>query len=174
MRARAIRLGVLVTLAIVAYAQPKPKDVEGWDKIKWSMTLAEVRSAYQIDAQPESKDNWTLLQLKPVKIAGVELGVQVAAKQDAGKIGSVTLWSYFGLPNSAPSAGPQDFDTLKNALIQEYGAPANEQSTRGLNFRLLKSVIWKFPSTSVLLTLEQSASLPNLGNIDLQYTPVPK
>lgn len=176
---RAVRLAALATLAIALYGQPKPKeakpqDIAGWDKIQWGTTIAEVRSAYGIDAQPESKGNWTLLQLKPVKIGAVEMGVQVGAKQDSGKIASVTLWSFFGLPNSAPLAGPQDFDTLRTALVQRYGDPASEESTRGENFRLRKAVRWAFPSTSILLTLEQSASLPNLGNIYLQYTATEK
>jgi hypothetical protein len=166
----AVRLGALAALAVALYGQSKPKDVDGWDKIKWGMTVAEVRSTYGIDTQPESKDNWTLLQLNPVKISGVEMGVEVGARQGAGKITFVRLWSYFGLPSSPPLAGAQDFDTLRMMLVQKYDHPANEETTRGENFRLIKTVLWTFPSTSVLMRLEQSASLPNLGNIFLEYT----
>jgi hypothetical protein len=174
-----VRLGTVVVLAVALYGQAapkdsKPKDIDGWDKIKWGMTIAEARSAYGIDAQPETKDNWTLLLLNPVKVAGVEMGVQVGARQGAGKISLVRLWSFFGLPSSAPVAGPQDFDTLRTMLVQKYGHPASEEATRGENFRLLKTVLWKFPSTSILLTLEQSSSLPNLGNIYLEYTATDK
>jgi hypothetical protein len=59
-------------------------------------------------------------------------------------------------------------------LIQKYGPPASEEAKRGENFRLLKTVLWTFPSTSILMTLEQSASLPNLGNIILDYTATDK
>jgi hypothetical protein len=171
----AVRLGVLAALSVVLYGQAKPRDakpqdVDGWDKIRWGMTMAEVRSAYGIESQPENKDDWTLLQLKPVKVGGVEMGIQVGARQGTGKITSVKLWSYFGLPNSAPLAGPQDFDTLRTTLIQKYRAPANEEAKRGENFRLIKTVSWKFPSTSIELALEQSSSLPSLGNIYLDYT----
>jgi len=166
----AVRLGVLAALAVALSAQSKPKDVEGWDKIKWGMTIAEVRSAYHADTEPESKDGWTLLNLNPVKVSNIEMGVQVGARQNATKITLVRLWSFFGLPSSPPSAGSQDFDTLRTALIQEYGHPGNEDQSRGENGRLIKTAQWTFPSTSILLMLEQSTSLPNLGNITLDYT----
>jgi hypothetical protein len=103
-------------------------------------------------------------------MAGVEMGVQVSARAGTDKITAITLWSYFGLVNSASSAGPQDFDTLKTLLSQEYGPPAEEKAERGLNFRSIKTVLWKFPSTSVQMTMEQSASLPHLGNLIIEYT----
>ena len=173
------RFGALVAIAVVAFGQARPKDpktpdIAGWDKIRWGMTIAEVRAAYGIDTEPETKDGWTLLQLKPVKMGGVEMGVQVGARQDAGKVTSVKLWSYFGIPTAAPSAGPQDFNTLRTILIEKYGAPASEESKRGENFRLIKTILWTFPSTSIQMTLEQSSSLPNLGNIFLEYTATAK
>jgi hypothetical protein len=175
----AVRLGALAVLAVALYGQPKPKDpapqdIAGWDKVRWGMTIAEIRSAYDIHTEPESKDNWTLLYLKPVKIGGVEMGVQVGAREVAGKITLVRLWSFFGVPGAAPLAGAQDFDTLKTTLIQKYGHPAKEETTRGENGRLIKTVLWTFPSTSILMTLEQSTSLPNLGTIYLDYTATDK
>jgi hypothetical protein len=176
----ALRSGAMVALAVGLYGQakpdaapqdPAPRDIVGWDKIKWGMTIAEARAAYDIKTQPENKDNWTLLYLNPVKMSGVELGVQVGAREGSDKMALVRLWSFFGLPSSPPLAGSQDFDTLKTALIQEYGHPAREETKRGENFRLIKTVLWTFPSTSILMTLEQSASLPNLGSIYLDYTP---
>jgi hypothetical protein len=170
----AVRLCGLIALAVVLSGQTRPKDVDGWDKIKWGMTIAQARSAYAVESQPESKDNWTLLDLKPVKVGAVEMGVQVGARLGSQKISLVRLWSFFGLPSSAPLAGAQDFDTLKTTLIQKYGPPDNEETKRGENFRLLKTVLWKFPSASVRLALEQSFSLPNLGSIFLEYGQVEK
>jgi len=166
----AIRLAALGALTIALWGQAKPKDVAGWDKITWSMTMAEARAAYGVAAEPEVQDDWTLLDLHPVRLAGVEMGVQVGAKQGTPAIRSVRLWSYFGLPTSAPGSGSQDFDTLRSALIQKYGQPEHEETARGENFRLLKNVRWQFPSTSIVLRLEQSYSIPNLGNIVLDYT----
>jgi hypothetical protein len=166
----AVRLAALVALAVALSAQPKTQDVDGWDKIKWGMTIVQARSIYAIEAQPENSDDWTLLSLHPVKVSNIEMGVQVGARHGSEKITLVRLWSFFGLPASPPLAGPQDFDTLKAMLTGKYGAPGSEETKRGENFRLLKNVLWAFPSTSIALSLEQSASLPNLGNIFLEYT----
>ena len=165
---RGARLGALAGLALALYAQPK--DVLGWDKIQWGMTMAQARAAYGVDTQPESQDGWTLLKLNPVKIGGVEMGVQAGAHEGSDKITMVRLWSYFGLATSAPSAGAQDFDTLRTVLIQKYGDPASEETQHGENYRLIRIVRWKFPSTSIAMTLEQSTSIPNIGNIILDYT----
>ena len=168
----AVRLGILAALAVTLYGQPK--DVSGWDKIRWGMTIAEARAAYDIHTETENKDSWTLLYLNPVKMGGVEMGVQIGAdagdKSDRDKITTVRLWSFFGLPSSAPLSGSRDFDTLKTTLIQNYGHPADEQMKRGENNRIIKTVLWTFPSTSILLSLEQSALLPNVGTIYLDYT----
>src|SRR5580700_896220 len=124
----AVRFAALGALSIALWGQAKPKDVAGWDRITWSMTIAAVRSAYGVRAEPETKDDWTLLQLDPVKISGVEMGVQVGAQQGAPRIRSIRLWSYFGLPTSAPGSGSQDFDTLRTSLIQKYGQPDHEET----------------------------------------------
>lgn len=167
----AVRLIALPALAVALWGQAPPRDVDGWDKIKWGTTIAEARMMYSVHAQPENKDGWALLQLNPTKVSGVEMGVQIGARQGSTKIRLVRLWSHFGLPDSPPSGGAQDFDTLRAALIQKFGRPASEEERRGENFRLIRTVLWKFPSTSILMTLEQSSSLPNLGNIDLEYSP---
>ena len=170
----AVRLGALAALAVALYGEPKPKDVDGWDKIKWGMTMAKARSAYDIQTQPESNDDWTLLILKPVKMGDIEMGAEAGARRGSQNITWVRLWSFFGLATSAPSAGSRDFDTLRTTLIEKYGQPANEETTRGENFRLIRTVQWRFPSTSILLSLEQSSSLPNLGNIYLDYSAAEK
>jgi hypothetical protein len=161
---------LLAALTLALCGQTKPKDVDGWDKIKWGMTITEARTAYDAVAEPRRNDAWTLLELKPTKMGDVEMGVQVGARQGTERISEVTLWSYFGLPSSASLAGPRDFDTLRMMLIQKYGQPASEEEKRGENSHLIKTVLWTFPSTSILLKLEQSASLPNLGTIYLDYT----
>ena len=161
----------VAALTVVLCGQSRPQDVDGWEKIKWGMTMAEARSAYSIDAEPQNKDEWTLLELKPVQLAGVEMGVQVGAREGASKISLVRLWSFFGLPSSPPSARPQDFDTLKATLIEKYGPPAKEEKRQGgENTHYFKTALWTFPSTSILLSLEQSSALPNLGTIYLEYT----
>jgi hypothetical protein len=77
----------------------------------------------------------------------------------------------FGGHNSK-SSGPGDFDTLKTLLIQKYGAPVSDQSTRENDSRV-KTALWTFPSTSIELTLiwlDTSAGIQNIGTILLHYT----
>jgi hypothetical protein len=164
------RLAFFGAITLVLAAQQKPQDIDGWDKIRWGMTMGEVRSIYRVTAQPETADDWTLLQLQPVNFGGVQMGVQVGARRQNGKVVSVRLWSYFGSPDTRPTASARDFDTLRASLIERFGQPTSQDVTKGENGRLVKTMLWKFPSTSILLTLEQSASLPNLGKIFLEYT----
>lgn len=164
----------LTAVAVCLFAQTKPKDVGGWDKVRWDATISSVRSSYGVAAQPENKDGWSLLQLPPVRLGGVRMSVQVGAPEGGGKIAYVRLWSYFGLPDSAPGASVEDFDRLRSALTKEYGDPANEEAHHEENFRLVKTANWKFPSTLIQLKLEQSSSLPTLGSVYLDYTPAGK
>ncbi len=166
----AVRLGAFLALAVALYGQTKPNDVSGWDKIRWGMTIADARAAYDIHTETENKDNWALLYLNPAKIGSVEMGVQVGARAGTDQIAMVRLWSFFGLPSSAPLSGPRDFDTLKTTVTQQYGHPSGEETKRGENNHIIKTVLWTFPSTSILLSLEQSALLPNVGTIYLDYT----
>jgi hypothetical protein len=163
-----VRFCTLFVVAVALYGQPK--DVDGWDKIRWGMTMAQVKSTYSVDSQPESQQGWALLKLNPIKLDGVEMGVQAGARDGSQRITMVRLWSYFGLATSPPSAGAQDYDTLRTNLIQKYGDPANEETRHGENFRLIRTVRWAFPSTSIQMTIEQSSSIPNIGNITLDYT----
>ena len=163
----AARLGVLIAFAVALSGQIPPKDVDGWGKIKWGMTLAEARSAYTVE-KTETNDYWTLLTLEPIKIDDIQMSVSVGAKHGTEKISKVKLWLYFGLADSAKFSGPQDFDTLKTLLIAKYGAPANDETKREDGDRV-KTILWTFPSTSIVLMLKQSETSPNLGAIYLDY-----
>jgi hypothetical protein len=163
----ALRSTITVALAVALMGQDKPKDIDGWGTIKWGMTLAEARSAYTVD-KTESNDYWTLLTLEPIKIGDIGMSVSVGAKHGTEKISKVSMWMYFGLSSSAQLAGPQDFDTLKTLLITKYGAPANEETKREGGDRV-RTILWTFPSTSIVLKLNQSATSPNLGSILLDY-----
>jgi hypothetical protein len=150
----ALRSTITVALAVALMGQDKPKDVDGWGKIKWGMTLAEARSAYPVD-ETERNDYWTLLTLVPIKIGDIRMSVSVGAKHGTEKISKVSMWMYFGLPSSAQFAGPQDFDALKTLLITKYGAPANEETKRDNGDRV-RTILWTFPSTTIVLKLKQS------------------
>ena len=105
MRKMAVQLAALVGFAIALHGQSAPKDIAGWDKIKWGMTMAEARAAYNVDAQPEANDDWTLLKLHPVNISGVELGVQVGARLGSEISGVMVRLMMFQSPTVKGSTG---------------------------------------------------------------------
>jgi hypothetical protein len=55
--------------------QTKPKDIDGWGKIKWGMTFAEASAAYNVSAPVKESDTskWTSLPLGPVQIGDIEM-----------------------------------------------------------------------------------------------------
>jgi len=54
---KAVRLyvSVLALTGIVLLGQTPPKDVEGWDKIKWGMTAARGAISLQIESAVQRK-----------------------------------------------------------------------------------------------------------------------
>ncbi len=165
-----LQLCVAIGLAFagVAAGQEKPKDVDGWGKIKWSMTIADVRAAYNAQSQAETNEYWTNVTLDPVKVGDISMKASAGAKHGSERVTQVRLWLSFGLPSDPATAGFHDFDTLRTLLIQKYGSPINEETKREYGDPV-KTVLWTFPSTSITLKLDQKASAPNLGTITLQY-----
>lgn len=152
-------------LASPCLGQTKPKDIDGWGKIKWGMTIADARVAYDVVAEPETNEYWTFLKLVSVKISDINMDVNAVAKHGSDRIVSVKLtWVFYGHPEG-PS-GPRSFDTLKTLLIQKYGLPVSDEPKRESGDSVRK-VLWTFPSTSILLDLGDVA-------VNLSYTATDK
>ncbi len=151
---RALRVG-MVGIAIVVTLSAQPKDIDGWDKIKWGMTMADARAAYSIEAQPEAGEYGTTLRLKPVRIGDISLAVSIGTKHGSEQISQVSLDQHYGFPSDPPFDGPHVFDTLKTPLIQKYGPPKN-QETRRESHNIIKSVLWTFPSTTIVLEFREN------------------
>jgi hypothetical protein len=66
-------LWAAVALAVPLIGQIKPKDTDGWGKVRWGMTIAEVRTAYNINAPTQATERWTSLPLGPIKVGDVEM-----------------------------------------------------------------------------------------------------
>jgi hypothetical protein len=158
---------MLTEFAIALLGQSPPKDVYGWDKIKWGMTISEARAIYAVSTPTETSGYWTLLNIPDVKIGDISLKASVGAKHGSDQITLAALWMSFGLTKDAPRAGPEDFDTLKTLLTQKYGTPVSDETTRNVNTRD-RTVSWTFPSTSIVLAL--SLYETRLGSISLRYT----
>ena len=122
-----------------------PRDVDGWGKIRWGMTIADASQAYVIDRH-EDNDRWSQIIVQPVMIGDLTMRVSIAAKHGSEQVSRVRL---------ATNSGAEDFDTLKAQLIQKYGPPIDgETRTEGTD--TVRTFLWTFPSTSIRLTLTQS------------------
>jgi hypothetical protein len=151
-----LQLWAISALAIALPGQEKPKDVDGWDKIKWGMTLEEARDAYGVTAPFWENERWTSLVLDPVKIGDMEMSGGADAKHGTHKVSQVGFSLGFDKPGYAGG-----FDTLKTLLIQKYGPPVSEEKTTGYG-HWVKRALWTFPSTSIVLEVEPAF-------ISLQY-----
>ncbi len=135
-----LRLCVSVALAGIALlGQTKPKDIDGWGKIKWGMTIAEARSAYGMSKSGKNEEQRVFLEQK-IKVGDIDLSVEIAAKNN--RIAKVEL--------SDLPAGSSDFDKIKTLLIQKYGTPASQES-KIADFGVHATALWTFPSTSIFL-----------------------
>ena len=154
------RLCIVVMFAVALLGQTPPRDVEGWGKIRWGMTLADASQAYVIDRH-EDNDRWSQLIAQPVMIGDLTMRVSIAARHGSEQVSRVRLST-----NSNGKDGPDDFDDLKAQLIQKYGPPIDgETRTEGTNTR--KTFLWTFPSTSIRLTLTQGQN--SQGRIEVEY-----
>ena len=161
----ALRLCMAGVFAVTLSGQAQPRDVDGWGKIHWGMTIAEAGQAYVIDRH-EDNDFLTQLIAQPIQIGDIIMKLSIGAKHGAEQVSRVRLWMFFGRKDSEPGASAKDFDTLKTQLIQKYGPPVDgETKTEGTDG--IKTFLWTFPSTSIRLTITQGPN--SQGRIDLEY-----
>jgi hypothetical protein len=169
-----IRLGVLSALVVALYGQAKPKDVDGWDKVKWGMTLAEVRSAYSSRTTEEypgaaakcfdSPIHYCLSDRGPyvrlldrIEIGPTTMEVTVQAGYGSAKVVSVELVDLAG--GLVEGHGIRNFDTLRTLLIQKYGTPANQETKLDDIGAHVTTVLWTLPSTAIRLSLREEKGI---------------
>ena len=184
-----MKLAIIALLFSLAHGlnaqnkQPISKDVNGWDKIRWGMTIMQAATLYNVPKTnaEQGKDDWTLLKLPQITVAGTKMNVQVAAQLN--KISEVSISPASGDPytqtieslkrqlgkeDAAPkdnSAGPL-FEKLKVLLIQKYGHPTEEvPRTPDANDAdyMRTTVLWVFPSTSISLELDEAKLFTDVG-----------
>lgn len=154
----AVRLCLAGVFAITLLGQAPPRDVEGWGKIRWGMSVADAGQAYVINRH-EDNELWSELIAEPVEFYDFRLRVAIGARHGADQISRVRLWDN--------SAGSQEFDTIKTLLIQKYGPPVDGES-RSEGADAVRTFLWTFPSTSIRLTHTRQDQ-KSQGRIDLEY-----
>jgi len=159
-------LCAVAVFAVTLLGQAPPRDVDGWGKIRWGMTIADVSQVYTIDRHEEN-DFMLRLITQPIDVGDISMKVSFGAKHGSEQISNVRLWLNFGLKDSAPTASARDFDTLKTLLVQKYGPPVTEDS-KAEGAERTRTFLWTFPSTSILLTLTQNQN--DTGRVEVDYT----
>lgn len=167
---RQSKLLVSLSIVVTAFAQTPPKDVVGWGKIRWGMTFAEVRSALspsemnEFPGQAASCSDYPIHYCAPdrgpylesneiTEIGGIELHLMIQAAYKSTKVVSVQLADLNG------KNAVENFDSLKTMLIQKYGPPANQETKIDDIGAHLKTALWTFPTTTILLTLREQATI---------------
>jgi hypothetical protein len=169
----------------------QPKDVQGWDKVKWGMSVAEVRTTYGSRvSEPIGLKQRLLASLRARGYAEDSVAIQAAEQMPESApdsklvikdihIGDIITASanVYTASNSNSVAqvtivvGDDDstmtyreytFKTLKPLLIQKYGTPKSEERRPdGAGGFMNTVLLWVFPSTSVKLVWSEDT---NPGN----------
>jgi hypothetical protein len=149
-----LRVAVLLLVTATA-AVSQPKDVDGWTRIRWGMSVSEAREAFQgqasdpkVAAPPDAilVDRFVI---NDIQIGRITAEAAVQTELDSNQVVAVRLRA------SGASASARlrtsTFFALKHLLIAKYGAPQNEDHSPYGSGGTDTRVLWVFPSTSITL-----------------------
>jgi len=146
---------LLMFVAVALIGQTPPKDVDGWGKVKWGMTLGEAKAAVGSDS---------------VDVGEVKLGVHLyAARSEPDRYNALTK-PIAEVELSTLLAKSDDYNNLKTLLIQKYGKPISEDRKRDGEATDSRSV-WIFPSTIIRLG---GRDFQGHSLVEVTYQPVDK
>ena len=176
MKRRLIAFLTLVTA--VAVCQP-PKDVDGWNKIKWGMTVKQAKSALGDQAiedapLPNSPDTLFVdrLIVKGLQIGNIAAPATVMSKRGSDLVSHLNITCDVSMEGGLEAIRADTFSHLKALLIEKYGKPKNEDRKPGiLASEIDTTVLWIFPATSITLLWSES---PTLGFVTIRYKPIDK
>jgi hypothetical protein len=177
-----MRLIVAALLVVVAvFAQP-PKDVAGWGKIKWGMTVAEAKAVLGDEAVPENAPDQHFTYPTKLRLLNVQIGagtgtVKIQTKQNSDLVCVVTLLASPPAVEEIPGERPMLFDRLNGMLVEKYGTPktSDRKSVRSLSGSdsIETTVFWSFPSTSITLRWSEAPRF-HVGYVSIEYKAVDK
>ena len=131
-------------------AATKPKDVYGWDNVRWGMTGEEVQAVLgkevkKRDAKHDKKDNmYADLELKGVKMGKGSFRASFWMDEDSKKLKRIVF-----VPEGQPAQyeWAETFVDLENYLVEKYGDPDIEKTSNDPGTSADR--IWDFPSTEI-------------------------
>lgn len=167
----AVRLaGLLLITAAAAVCQPK--DVDGWTRIRWGMTVAEAREAFQgqvSDPRVATPPDAILVDrfvINDIQIGRITAEAAVQTERDSNQVVAVRIRA-----TGASATGvlrTSTFSTLKHLLIAKYGPPQNEDHNPYGNGGTDTRVLWLFPSTSITLRWSEMSNGES-GFVTIRY-----
>lgn len=133
-----LQLAASVTFAVALLGQAPPKDVDGWGKIKWGMTVAQAKALYGAQAQASGGANdgaakyVEKLVIKNFAVGDLMMDVSIETPTGSNLVKEVSL-------KLAGDPKPEDVEAirkysddsraaysyLRDLLIQKYGRPSN-------------------------------------------------
>jgi len=162
--------GVLLLSATAAFCQPK--DVTGWTRVRWGMTVSEARAAFpgQVsDPRVATPPDAILVDrfiVTDIQIGRISAEAAVETEQDSDQVVAVRLRATG--PSATGAARTSTFSTLKHLLIAKYGTPQSEDHSPFGNGGTDHRVLWLFPSTSITLRWTEMSNGEN-GFVAVRY-----
>lgn len=143
----------LLVLTVSMNASIKPKDVYGWDNLRWGMTVEEVQTILgkkvkNRNIRYDEKDNmYSGLQLKDIQMAGKEFRASLWMDSDTKKLSRIVF-----VPQGQPAKyeWAQSFISLEKYLVKKYGSPDIEKTSNDPGTSADRN--WQFRSTEIELS----------------------
>jgi hypothetical protein len=163
---------VIASIVTGAALVAQPKDVDGWDKVKWGMTVAQAQAAYGSEARtwkqdypnslrPKARDYDERLFVRGLKIGGMKMVAAIETPIGSERVVEVKLTLDQGSRDSA-------YEALGTFLTQQYGQPSEVVKNRGFGATAIRSTFWKFPSTVIVLNWIETTGYG--GSVEVNYT----
>jgi len=143
-------LTIFLISSLSLNAATKPKDVYGWDNVRWGMTGEEVQAVLgkevkKRNAKHDKKDNmYADLELKGVKMGKGSFRASFWMDEDSKKLKRIVF-----VPEGQPAQyeWAETFVDLENYLVEKYGDPDIEKTSNDPGTSADR--IWDFPSTEI-------------------------
>lgn len=137
-------------LALDSGAYTKPKDVYGWDNLKWGMSASEVESVLgkgikKHEPKHDTQDSvYTDLEMRDINIGGSEFRASFWMDADTKELSRIVF-----VPQSKAEGYnmAETFIKLEESLVDKYGEPDVEKTSNDPGTSAER--VWNFPSTEI-------------------------
>ena len=141
-------IGLFLTVC-PSYANYHPKDVEGWDKVKWGMKAEEIEDIFkgQIHkptGSAKGEDWYVSWEIAAINLGECAAEVKFLMDSKTDELNKVMLIVH--------EAKKKDYDFLHEQLIKKYGQPTHPNKKFGVGKDNQYSK-WVFPSTLIMLSI---------------------